>query len=140
MTKKSMNHKTEPTVTLPIHSSELHSLQLVISNGDPRRDARLKFEFQSQAPGRVQLWVVGLPQLVNADAFPRQVAPNAWELRLDAVAATQPIEVSNYTRENADEFLERFCKPQGGAPVELLILAVDGKFTVTVTEFYGCHR
>jgi hypothetical protein len=132
-----MNHKQKPKSTTPTAPSPGLTLQVTISNGNPRWDTKLTFEFAPRTSCQARLWVVGLPRLSNPDAFPRQTAPNHWELRLDALAETQPIEIAHYTSENAQDFLERFFKPAGGAPAELLILAQGEKFTVTVSEFSG---
>ena len=131
-----MKHKDKSIITSPANPPLRLTLQLTISNGDPRRDARLEFEFQAQAPGQAQLWVVSLPQLANADAFASQVAPGSWKLKLDAVAETHPIEVANYTRENAKDLLDGFLNPEGESHAELLILARNGIFTINVTDFH----
>ena len=128
-----MKHKKESIITSPANPSPLLTLQLIISNGDPRQDARLELHFQAKAPGQAQLWVVSLPQLANVDAFARQVAPGGWELKLDAVAQTRPINVANYTPENAEDLLDRFSKSESESSYELLILAQDGIFTINVT-------
>ena len=130
-----MKHKKESIIASPANLSPLLTLQLIISNGDPRQDARLEFQFQAKAPGQAQLWVVSLPQLANVDAFARQVAPGGWELKLDAVAQTRPIKVANYTPENAEDLLDRFFKPEGESSNELQILARDGIITISVTVF-----
>jgi len=106
-------------------------MQLLISNGQPAQDARLKFEFPLEAPGTPRVWIVKLPPLKNPDVFPRQLTPEVWELRLDAVGATQPLHVRNYTAESAGEWLAEMLRPRPPAPTELLILAHHRRFTVT---------
>jgi hypothetical protein len=124
-----MNHPQEPQAAITLH--------ITITNGDPRQDARLKFQFQPLAPGQAKLWVMGLPQVASPDAVARQVAPHAWALKLDARAGTRPVGVVSYTSDHAGDLLQRFVRPEGGSPAELLILAREGKFTIALTEFYG---
>jgi len=128
-----MKRKKEPIISSTANPSPRLTLRLIISNGDPRQDARLELHFQAKAPGQAQLWVVSLPQLANVDAFARQVAPGGWELKLDAVAQTRPIKVANYTSENAMNLLDGFLNPEGESHAELLILARNGIFTINVT-------
>ena len=130
-----MKRKKEPIISSTANPSPRLTLRLIISNGDPRQDARLELHFQAKAPGQAQLWVVSLPQLANVDAFARQVAPGGWELKLDAVAQTRPIKVANYTSENAMNLLDGFLNPEGESHAELLILARNGIFTINVTDF-----
>jgi len=131
-----MKRKKEPIITSTANPSPRLTLRLIISNGDPRRDSKLEFQFQANAPGQAQLWVVSLPQLANVDAFARQVAPGGWELKLDAVAQTRPLQVANYTSKNAKNLLDGFLRPEGESHAELLILARNGIFTINVTDFH----
>jgi hypothetical protein len=107
-------------------------LRLIVTNGMADTDAKLTFQFcPDEAPGRV--WIVKLPPIKNADAFPTPVTPGIWELRLQAAAESQPIEVLHYTPQSARQWLEENGR-QKMAPAELLILAFEGRFTVCVYQ------
>ena len=108
-------------------------LRLIVTNGIADTDAKLTFQFcpDESAPSRV--WIVKLPPIKNADAFPKPVTPGVWELQLQAAADTQPIEVLNYTPKSAGQWLEDNGR-QKMTPAELLILAFEGHFTVCVYQ------
>ena len=107
---------------------------VVITNGDAAQDARIKFEFCPDQTGTARLWLVNLPHLKNPYAFPRELAPGKWELFLEAVAETQPLQILNCTSESARRWLAEVAKQPKPAPTELLILARDGRFTVTLHQ------
>jgi len=81
-------------------------LRVVITNGDPVYDTKLRFEF-TKTEDQAQVWLARLPRLKNYDAFPRQLAENRWELRLDAEGETHPMEIHAYPPENAGQWLKR---------------------------------
>ena len=116
-----------------IQPSPLEML-VVITNGDPARDARVKFEFFPDQADTARLWLVKLPQLKNPYAFPRELAPGSWELLLEAVAETQPLQILNCTSESARRWLAEVANQPKPASTELLILARDGRFTVTLHQ------
>ena len=107
---------------------------VVITNGDPARDARVKFEFFPDQADTARLWLVKLPQLKNPYAFPRELAPGRWELVLEAVSETQPIHVINYTPASARLWLKDVFHKPPSAPTELLILCHAGRFTITIHQ------
>lgn len=125
-----MQRSKTPTHTEP-PSLELH---LIISNADPGQDTRLRFEFKRDATAR--LWLVRLRALRNYDVFPRQLTTDVWELRLEAIADTRPLEILNYTKDSARAWLRQAHpeRPEAGA-TELLILADQRQFTVALREF-----
>ena len=109
-------------------------LLVIITNGDVARDSRLRFEFNREEASATRLWLVKLPALKNYDSFPRPLESGTWELRLEALADTQPLEILNYTRESAQEWLRKVhLRPEPGA-TELLILADHRQFTIALTE------
>jgi hypothetical protein len=110
------------------------TLQVLVSNGNRRHDTRLKFEFSPGRANAARVWLVKLPALRNPDAFPRQVSATNWELRLNAVAETQPFRICNYSPENAHQWLADAFEDTASAPCELLILAHREGFTVTVQQ------
>ena len=112
----------------------LLTLQVIMSNGDPTHDVKLKFEFEQRSPGHTQAWLLKLPKLANPDGFPRLVKPGTWELRLDAVSDTQPMEVLSFTPENVPQWLHKISH-RSGALTEILIFASHGAFTVATTVF-----
>ena len=109
-------------------------MRVVVTNGLAAKDANLKFQFLPDHSGTARVWVVKLPALRNPDAFPHQLAPDVWELRLEAVAATQPLQILNYTSESARRWLADVANQPKPAPTELLILARDGHFTVSLHQ------
>jgi len=110
-------------------------LYVIISNRDIAQDTRLHFEF-SRAAAAPRIWLVRLPALKNYDGFPQPLTSGVWELRLEVVAQTQPLEITNCTRESALAWLRKVhpARPQSGT-AELLILAGQEKFTVAIKEF-----
>jgi hypothetical protein len=122
-------HTTEPIQTRP----RKMSLEIKISNGNPGNDARLRFDFNLTKNHIAQVWLARLPRLRNADAFPRQLDRNRWELALDAVAETQPLEVISFCPENA-ELWQEDSERQRPAHTELLILALHDQFNISLRE------
>jgi len=124
-------HKIEKSFAEP----PILELYVIISNGSAAQDTRLRFEF-SRATTAPRLWLVKLPALNNYDAFPQPLTAGVWELRLEALADTQPLEITNCTRESALAWLRQVhpARPQSGM-AELLILAGQEKFTVAIKEF-----
>ena len=108
-------------------------LRVVITNGDPVYDTKLRFEF-TKTEDQAQVWLARLPRLKNYDAFPRQLAENRWELRLDAEGETHPMEIHAYPPENAGQWLKRVFHYENKRHTELLILAHHNQFTITLTE------
>jgi len=108
-------------------------LRVVITNGDPVYDTKLRFEF-TKTEDQAQVWLARLPRLKNYDAFPRQLAENRWELRLDAEGETQPMEIHAYPPENAGQWLKRVFHYENKRHTELLILAHHNQFTINLTE------
>ena len=108
-------------------------LRVVITNGDPIHDTKLRFEF-TKTEDQAQVWLARLPRLKNYDAFPRQLAENRWELRLDAEGETQPMEIHAYPPENAGQWLKRVFHYENKRHTELLILAHHNQFTINLTE------
>jgi len=109
-------------------------LLVIISNNDPNQDTRLRFEFSREETAAVRLWLVKLPELTNYDSFPRPLKPGTWELRLETLADTKPLDILNYTKESAQEWLRKVhLRPESGA-TELLILANHQQFTVALVE------
>jgi len=108
------------------------TLGITISNGNPVNDTRLRFDFISPE-SRPEVWLARLPILRNADAFPHQLSPSRWELTLDAVAETQPLEVVSYCPENADQWLEAADWPRP-PHTELLVMVCHNQFNITVLE------
>ena len=128
-TNKLNMHTTKPAQT----RSRTISLELSISNGNPRHDTRLRFDFLTNNNHTGQVWMARLPKIKNADAFPRQLGRNQWALSLDALSDTQPMEVITYTPQDAHLWLhgiERRRPPH----TELLILAHENHFTVSITN------
>jgi hypothetical protein len=124
-------NNTERLLSTEPPSLELH---VIIANDDRAHDTRLRFELKGEETAR--LWLVRLPALRDYDAFPRPLTPNAWELRLAAVADTRPLEITDYTRALAMAWLRRVnrARPESGA-TELLILASQWKFNTVIMEF-----
>jgi len=123
-------HKTEKLPT----ESPSSELAVSITNGDAQQDTCLRFEFSRDEAAAARLWLVKLPPLKNYDSFPRPVKTGRWELRLEALGDTQPLEILNYTKESAQEWLWKVhLRPKPGA-TELLILASHRQFTVALTE------
>ena len=108
-------------------------LLVVVSNGDPVYDTKLRFEF-TKKEDQAQVWLARLPRLKNYDAFPRQLAENRWELRLDAEGETHPMEIHAYPPENAGQWLKRVFHYENKRHTELLILAHHNQFTINLTE------
>lgn len=108
-------------------------LRLIVTNGIADTDAKLTFQFCPDESAASRVWIVRLPPIKNADAFPKPVMPGVWELRLQTAAETQPIEVLNYTSKSARQWLENNGR-QKMTPAELLILALEGRFTVCVYQ------
>lgn len=129
--KKKPSSNQHPTKAQPTTGL---TLRVVISNGEPAHDTRLKFEFSPKQAGDAQVWLARLPKLKNADTFAREIAPNLWELRLEAVSETIPLEVLSFSPESAKQWLVDVFNSERKHATELLILARDRHFTVTVTE------
>lgn len=110
-------------------------LYIIITNGAAVQDTRLHFEF-SRAAVAPRIWLVRLPALRNYDGFPRPQTSGVWELRLQALAGTQPLEISTCTRESAQAWLRQVhpARAQSGT-AELLILADQKQFTIAIKEF-----
>jgi len=108
-------------------------LRVVITNGDPVYDTKLRFEF-TKTEDQAQVWLARLPRLKSYDAFPRQLAENRWELRLDAEGETHPMEIHAYPPENAGQWLKRVFHYENKRHTELLILAHHNQFTITLHE------
>jgi hypothetical protein len=121
-------HKTEK----PLIEPPILQLHVIVSNGNIAQDTHLRFEF-SRAAVAPRIWLVRLPALKNYDGFPQPLTSGVWELRLEVVAQTQPLEITNYTRESAQAWLRQERTHSGTA--ELLILAGQEKFTVAIKEF-----
>jgi hypothetical protein len=109
-------------------------LYVIITNGAAAQDTRLHFEF-SRAAVVPRIWLVKLPALSNYDAFPQPLAAGVWELRLQAVAETQPLEITNCTRESAQAWLRQAPERSQSGTAELLILAGQEKFVIAIKEF-----
>lgn len=109
------------------------SLEITISNGDPQHNSRLRFDYLNPNSPTPRVWLARVPQLRNADAFPRQVGRDRWVLALDAVKETQPLEVLSYSPANADQWLTGAERPRS-AHTEILILALKNQFTITLLE------
>jgi hypothetical protein len=110
-------------------------LRVIISNGNPAHDTRLKFEFAPDPAGMARVWLVRLPRLKNPDAFPVQRSAQGWDLRLDAESATQPLQILNYCPDSAHQWLSDVSGQRRTAPAELLILAHHEMFTLTIHQF-----
>jgi len=108
-------------------------LRVVITNGDPVYDTKLRFEF-TRENNEAQVWLARLPRLKNYDAFPRQLSAKTWELRLAAVGETHPMEIHAYPPENAGQWLKRVFHYENKRHTELLILAHHNQFTITLHE------
>ena len=110
-------------------------LYVIITNGAAAQDTRLHFEF-SRAAAAPRIWLVRLPALKNYDGFPQPLTSGVWELRLEVAAQTQPLEITNCTRESALAWLRQVhpARPQSDM-AEMLILAGQEKFTVAIKEF-----
>jgi hypothetical protein len=110
-------------------------LYVIISNRNVAQDTRLRFEF-SRAAVAPRIWLVKLPKLRNYDGFPQPLASGVWQLRLEAIASTQPLEITNCTRESAQAWIRQVhpARLESGR-AELLILAGQEKFTVAIKEF-----
>ena len=107
----------------------------MITNGEAEVDTRLRFEF-SRAAVAPRIWLVRLPALKNYDGFPWPFTSGVWELCLQALASTQPLEISTCTRESAQAWLRQAhpARAQTGT-AELLILADQKQFTIAIKEF-----
>ena len=110
-------------------------LYVIISNRNVAQDTRLRFEF-SPAGTAPRIWLVRLPALINYDGFPQPLTSGVWELRMEALADTHPLEITNCTRESAQAWIRQIhpARPEFGT-AELLILAGQEKFTVAIKEF-----
>lgn len=110
-------------------------MNVLITNGNAIHDTKLKFEFAPNQSGIARLWLVKLPRLKNADAFPQPVASGVWQLRLEAVSSTQPLQIHNYTPDAARQWLADIAEQPQPAPAELLILCTQSQqFTVTIHQ------
>lgn len=110
-------------------------LLVVITNGDPVYDTKLRFEFTREG-NEAQVWLARLPRLKNYDAFPRQLSAKTWELRLAAEGETHPIQLLNYKPETARLWLKDVFQRDGKPPhCELLILAHHNQFTISLQHF-----
>jgi hypothetical protein len=109
-------------------------MHVIVTNGDPAREARLKFDFLPDSLGTARLWLIKLPALKNPDAFARQLGSHSWELRLESVADTQPLEIMSYTPESAAQWLRDVFDDPHPAPAELLVLAHHNQFTITLHQ------
>ena len=127
----SIMHKTEK----PLIEPPILQLHVIVSNGNIAQDTHLRFEF-SRAAVAPRIWLVRLPALKNYDGFPQPLTSGVWELRLEVVAQTQPLEITNCTRESALAWLRQVhpARPQSDM-AEMLILAGQEKFTVAIKEF-----
>jgi hypothetical protein len=110
------------------------TMQITITNGTHEQDTRLDLKCEPSIDGVADLWLLKMPRLSNPDAFARPMGPNEWELRLDALNETQPHEVLHYTPDNCSEWLDGVNDEHHCSPTEVLILASNGTFTVTVIE------
>ena len=127
------HNQPRPGGRTAIQFSPLEML-LVITNGDAAQDARIKFEFFPDKADTARFWLVKMPQLKNPYAFPRELAPGSWELLLEAVAETQPLQILNCTSESARRWLAEVANQPKPASTELLIPARDGRFTITLHQ------
>jgi hypothetical protein len=109
------------------------SLEVTISNGDPKHNSRLRFDYFNPNSPTPRVWLARVPRLRNADAFPRQVGRHRWVLMLDAVNETQPLEVVSYSPENADQWVNAANRTQP-PHTEILIMASKKQFTITLLE------
>ncbi len=125
------NPYAPPTLTPSPKRLQLH---VTVSNGVHAEDAKLKFEFSPGKSGIARVWRVKLPPLKNADAFPRWRAGGIWDLQLQAIAATQPIQVLNYEASCADQWLEDSATSTRPAPTDLLIFCDRTQFTITIHQ------
>ena len=139
------NIKTKPMSLrprIPNHFTPLASasdpkrlqLNVSVSNGIRAEDAKLKFEFSPGKAGIARVWLVRLPALKNADAFPRRRAGGIWDLQLHAIGQTQPIQVLNYEPSCADQWLADAAKASRPAATDLLIICDRTQFTITVHQ------
>jgi len=124
--------KNQPRYPQPQFVSPIELL-VVVSNGDPVYDTKLRFEF-TKTEDQAQVWLARLPRLKSYDAFPRQLSAKTWELRLAAEGETQPMEIHAYPPENAGQWLKRVFHYENKRHTELLILAHHNQFTITLTE------
>jgi hypothetical protein len=127
-----MNHQ-RPTRHHPPSASHIE-LRVVISNGAPACNTRLKFEFSVEPNGFARVWLVRLPAVKNPDAFVRQVTANCWELRLEVFAETQPLTILNYTPESVAQWLADVFDDTRPPTTELLVLGNNGKFTISIHQ------
>ena len=109
-------------------------LSVVLTNGDPVYDTKLKFEFSPDASGIARVWLAKLPKVKNPDAFPRQLARGHWELRLDVLEETHPLAVLNYTQESVSHWLAYIFDEKRPVTTELLILAHNEEFTISIHQ------
>jgi len=124
---KNQQRYPQPQFVSPIE------LLVVVSNGDPVYDTKLRFEFTREG-NEAQVWLARLPRLKNYDAFPRQLSAKTWELRLAAVSETQPMQVHAYPKRNSEQWLKDFFEWENKRHTELLILAHHNQFTINLTE------
>jgi hypothetical protein len=122
-----------PSITSNGLTGQTRTLEITISNGDPRQDSRLRFDFSASKNHPAQVWIARLPKIKNADVFPRRLDPNRWELALEATANTQPMEVLAYPPADAERWLKT-SRHRGPAHTELFILALDNQFTITLRD------
>ena len=116
------------------NATSLIELRVLISNGARAQDTRLKFEFPPNPAGIMRVWLMRLPTVKNPNAFVTQVKPHCYELRLDVFTATQPLEILNYTPESVAEWLDDVFNDSKPPTTELLILANQGKFTISLHQ------
>jgi len=124
--------KNQPRYPQPQFVSPIELL-VVVSNGDPVYDTKLRFEFTREG-NEAQVWLARLPRLKNYDAFPRQLSAKTWELRLAAEGETQPMQVHAYPKRNSEQWLKDFFEWENKRHTELLILAHHNQFTINLTE------
>ena len=112
------------------------TLVVFITNGAAARDTRLRFEVSHDEAGVARFWLIKLPPLKNYDSFPRPIKSGTWELRLEVLASTQPLEIANCARASAQAWLHKIqpARPHSGT-AELLILADQKQFTIAIKEF-----
>jgi hypothetical protein len=122
-----INPQREPDPITPAMELLLH-----ITNGNPIHDAKFKFEFQAGDTTRV--WLVKLPRLQNPDAFAQRSDEHHWRLHLAVIGSTQPLEVQQYSQESVAQWLNNLFEGPPPGATELLILAYDRTFTVSIYQ------
>ena len=126
-------NQQRPTRHHPPAASHIE-LRVVITNGVPAHDSKLKFEFPQNPNGIARVWLVRLPVVKNPDAFVTPVTAHCWELRLEVFAETQPLTITNYTPESVAQWLADVFDEKRPATTELLILGNNGKFTISIHQ------